>query len=88
MRTNLITHFHCSNCGHQLNVEYDKEDSPQKIELPSSQQTEPEPPGAYCRYNRILVEPCRFCIAEKTGPAEKLIEAMDSLRKVKKGMPK
>ena len=75
MRTNLITHLHCSNCGRVLNVEYDKEDSPRKIEAMESD----EPTGAACRHNRILVEPCRYCIEAATGPAKQLASAIKAI---------
>lgn len=75
MRTNLITHFHCSECGHILNVEYDKEDGPPKIEELDKEL----PTGAACRHNRILVVPCKHCINKVTGPARKLAEAIKEM---------
>ncbi len=79
MRTNLITHFHCNECGNQLNVEYDKNDSPKKKEFPSEMQTEKEPTGAACRYNEILIEPCKSCIDKHVKPAKKLAQAIREL---------
>ncbi len=77
MRTNLITHFHCSNCGHQLNVEYDSDCSPKKIT--DVVQTTREPTGACCRYNRIIVEPCKKCIEKSTRPAQLIAEGLKAL---------
>jgi hypothetical protein len=77
MRTNLITHFYCSNCGNQINFDYDKDDSPKKVE--ANRQTETEPTGACCRYNRILVEPCKHCIEKHTRPAKDLANAIKAL---------
>ncbi len=77
MRTNLITHFYCSHCGNQLNVCYDEEKSPRKVE--AQHQTEIEPTGAACRYNKILVEPCRHCIEKHTKPAKALANAIKEL---------
>jgi len=74
MRTNLITKFFCNDCGYQLNVEYDSDESPKKIA--SQHQTDKEPTGACCRYNRILVQPCRHCIEKHTSPAKQLGEAL------------
>lgn len=77
MRTNLITHFYCATCGHQLEVEYDEEESPRKVE--TENQTTREPTGAACRYNRILVAPCRQCIEQHTKPAKQLADAIKAL---------
>ena len=77
MRTNLITHFYCNNCGHQLNVEYDRDDSPKKQQ--AFTQTDREPTGAACRYNRILVEPCKRCIEKLTRPARMIADGLKAL---------
>lgn len=74
MRTNLITHFHCSKCGHQLKVEYPTNESPRLVD--DREQTTQEPTGAACMYNKIIVEPCKKCIEKETGPAVALASAI------------
>lgn len=82
MRTNLITHFHCSDCGNQLIVKYNGDDSPQKISLPGSKQTDKEPTGAACRYIHILVQPCQPCINKHTEPARKIADAIMTINSI------
>lgn len=77
MRTNLITHFYCNKCGHQLLVEYDHEDSPEKIEVAT--QTSTEPTGGVCRYNKILVVPCQHCINVITKPTRMIMDGLRAL---------
>lgn len=77
MRTNLITHFYCSNCGSQLAVAYDSPDLP--AAKPAKRQTFDEPTGADCRYVKLFVEPCRACIDGELEPARQLANAIQQL---------
>ena len=79
MRTNLIMHFHCSECGKILNVCYAKE---AKKPVYNSSNTEKDPTGALCMYpEKISVEPCKACIDTYTIPAKKLMDALEDLKK-------
>lgn len=77
MRTNLITHFHCTNCGSQLQVECERNDLPEPKK--ASCQTDIEPTGAECRYNLIYVEPCQICISKVLAPARKMADAIKEM---------
>lgn len=79
MRNNLITRFHCSECGNILNLVYPK-DAAEPVEPGYGVVTPSEPTGAACVYTpRIMVEPCRFCIEKYTGPAKQLAKAITVL---------
>lgn len=73
MRTNLITTFHCFDCGKKLEVDYGEG---VKTESPYSQG---DPTGAAVMYSKVVVKPCRSCIEKHTGPARKLAEAIKEL---------
>jgi len=75
MRTNLITNFHCSKCGHSLCVEYEKETTPKLIE----KSERGDPSGGFCVHIKVIVEPCQKCIDLVTNPAKKMIEAINEL---------
>ena len=82
MRTNLIMHFHCSECGKQLKLKQENEGAKKPAyRYDDSDQDEPkEPTGAACYYTPTLsIEPCKFCIEKYTGPAKKIVEALNSL---------
>lgn len=80
MRTNLIFHFHCSECGNILNICYPK-DAAKAIREDPQDMCEgcniKVSTGAECMYPPVIsVEPCKYCIDKYTSPAKKLIEAM------------
>jgi len=79
-RNNLITHFHCVECGNQLNMSYDCDNEVKLINKPHDEQTEREPSGGFCMYNRIKIWPCRSCIEKYTGPANKLLQALKEIK--------
>ena len=82
MRTNLIMHFHCSECGKQLNIVNDQEGAkkPKYHDDDFRSQEPKEPTGAACHYTpKISVEPCRNCIEKYTGPAKKLVDAINAI---------
>jgi hypothetical protein len=84
MRTNLIMHFHCAECGSVLNL---REPSEEKVPneryesgVWAGRGHDKEPTGAAVRYvEAVQVEPCRVCIDRYTGPAKRLAEAMQQL---------
>ena len=85
MRTNLIMHFNCSECGSLLNLRYEYEEKDNKKEKPSSLNSlhTDEPTGGVVRYvPAVSVDPCRHCIGKYVGPALKLAEAITGLKEV------
>ena len=81
MRTNLIMHFHCSECGRQLNIANERERKVEPKYEGCFHQNPEEPTGAACHYTpKISVEPCRNCIEKYTGPARKLAEALSEFK--------
>lgn len=81
MRTNLIMHFHCSECGKQLKLKYENEGAAEVKRESSYMFDEPkEPTGAACYYTpRISIEPCQSCIRKYTGPAKKIVDALKEI---------
>lgn len=81
MRTNFTIHFHCSDCGNQLDIVTEEEGKP--LQLRETEQRPKEPTGAACHYAKpVMVKPCRYCIESKTGPAKRLLAA---IREMKEG---
>lgn len=77
MRTNLIMHFHCSECGRQLDIVSKSEETTKTIEGSDWNQQPKEPTGADCFYTpKIQIEPCRNCIEKYTKPALKIAEGL------------
>jgi len=82
MRTNLILHLHCSECGTRLRLCY-KNEAQKPPKESGYMEADKEPTGAECFYpGSISVEPCRKCIEKYTGPARRLVDALDGLRSV------
>lgn len=77
MRANLITTFHCYDCGNRLEVDYGRE-----TKLSSSHSPD-DPTGAAVCYNQVVVRPCRNCIEKYTRPARKLVEAVREIQSTK-----
>lgn len=76
MRTNLILHFHCSKCGDRLELCNSEVPPPRSTGIHT-----PEPTGAECLYPApIYIEPCRTCLEKHTGPARRLMAALNELR--------
>lgn len=88
MRTNLIMHFHCSECGNQLNLIDRNEQETNPVSSPSLKQIPGEPTGAMCLYaSTIQVEPCRHCIEKYTLPAKKMVEGIKQMADLGKKNP-
>lgn len=84
MRTNLIMHFHCAECGYQLKLQTENEGAkkPEYHKDDFASQNPKEPTGASCYHTpKISIEPCKKCIEKYTGPAKKLTEALALLNK-------
>jgi hypothetical protein len=83
MRTNLIMHFHCAECGSVLNLVYDKDVKVKPEEYRGGWAATghtPEPTGAAVRYvPPVFIEPCRGCIDKHTGPAKQLAAALKTM---------
>lgn len=84
MRTNLIMHFHCSECGAVLNIAYpDAAAKPAEYHANqpwARENHDAEPTGAAVRYvPAISVEPCPKCIERHTGPAKQLSAALKAM---------
>lgn len=80
-RTNLIMHFHCSECGNQLTIDYPKEAKTPPVDNWGAPQTPKEDTGAACFYTpKISIAPCRHCIEKHTAPARKLVEAVRDMQ--------
>jgi hypothetical protein len=80
MRTNLIMHFHCSECGNQLKLKNESEGAKKPVYHDDTYRTqEPkEPTGAACYYTpKISIEPCKRCIEKYTKPAKQLVDAIN-----------
>ena len=83
MRTNLILHLHCSECGKRLNLCY-KNELKKKPVKPGYKEVDDEPTGAACYYpDPIVVEPCKSCIEKYTLPAKQLCESIKTLNSTK-----
>jgi len=84
MRTNLIMHFHCSECGHQLNISYPNDAKSEAKEEPYGFTQKPEEPSGAYAFNtpKISIDPCRSCIEKYTVPAKKLTDAIKTLTKI------
>ena len=81
MRTNLIMHFHCSECGAQLRIAESKEGVEPKRDSFLQIQEPKEPTGAACHYTpSVRIVPCWACIDKYTGPAKKLTEAIAAMQ--------
>ena len=81
MRTNLILHFHCSECGKRLEVCYPKETRKKPVESEYGE-VDDEPTGADCFYPpAVSIRPCRYCIEKYTEPARKLQAALSTIIK-------
>lgn len=81
MRTNLIMHFHCSECGKQLDLAYENEAEVKPGSVDNLHQKPPEPTGAKILYTpQISIRPCRNCIEKHTGPAKRLAEALSDFK--------
>ena len=84
MRTNLIMHFHCSECGQQLRLEHDHEAKHPPTDKGGPRAEPKEDAGAFCyRTPKISIKPCWNCIRKYRGPAEALAKAVDQLLHVK-----
>lgn len=79
MRTNLVMHFHCAECGSVLNiVGMGSENVASKAGVYQEEPTLPT--GAELRtVPPIQIVPCRKCIEKYTGPSRKLAEAIKEL---------
>jgi hypothetical protein len=83
MRTNLILHFYCSECGNRLNI---KTNGDEKVENDNGfgngfNESPKEPTGAECRYvPDIQIDPCVYCIEKYTRPAKALVDALSELK--------
>lgn len=76
MRTNLILHLHCAECGARLKLCYPKERNADPVE-PGYGEADNEPTGAACFFpDKISVQPCEKCIEKYTGPARQLADAL------------
>lgn len=84
LRTNLVFHLYCSECGNQLSMVADGETLVHS--KPAIKQTDPEPASAACNQVRIHVERCRHCLANELGPARQLAAAVQSLLRCAEGM--
>tara|TARA_Y100000782_G_C9980192_1_gene179812 strand:+ start:43 stop:291 length:249 start_codon:yes stop_codon:yes gene_type:complete len=74
IRTNLVTHFICNECGANLEVALDSEKRSEKDGRDNLRVT-----GAAKSDISIQVKPCRSCIEKHTKPAAKLLEAIKEL---------
>jgi len=85
MRTNLIMHFHCAECGKQLHID-DKPKMEPKYHYDDFPSQKPkEPTGAACHYTpKISVKPCSNCIEKYTGPAKKIVDAISAMTELNK----
>lgn len=84
MRTNLIMHFFCSECGNQLRFAEDDQGVEPKRDIHFDQSPK-KPTGATCQYaNKLRIVPCKVCIEKYTLPAKKLIDSINELNGVKK----
>lgn len=68
-RTNLVTTFHCTDCGGLLRLSYPL--TGVKAEYDSAGIT-----GALKVENKIHLEPCRKCVGEARKPMELLREIL------------
>ncbi len=69
MRKNLVTTFHCHECGTQLSLSYKPKDGVRERPL------EDGFTGAAMVGNRLWIEPCHRC----KEPAEKVMQAVKTL---------
>lgn len=79
MRTNLVMHFHCSECGSVLII---VGTGSEKVRSKDGiyQESPKLPTGADLRsVPPIQIVPCRECIEKYTGPSRKLAEAIKAL---------
>lgn len=89
-RHNLITHFHCAECGNILKLTYGRKGSGvgkiKKPEYGSDEYNEiskSEPTGGNCRHAEVIqIWPCKHCIEKYTKPSQKLVEAINEINKV------
>lgn len=80
IRTNLIMHFHCSECGRQLKIDYPEEAKAKPVDARSTNQVPQEDTGGVCFYTPIIsIRPCQHCIKKHTEPAKKLMQAIKDL---------
>lgn len=77
-RTNLISVFHCYECGRKLRLA----SKPKPDVEPESDWSISDPTGAEVLYNAVQVYPCRHCIETHTKPAKKLTEALRELGQI------
>ena len=82
MRTNLIMHFFCSECGSQLSFAETDQGVEPKRDIHFDQSPK-EPTGAACQYaSKLRIVPCKFCIEKYTGTAKQLMAAIDGINKL------
>jgi len=85
MRTNLIMHFHCSECGKQLHLKnsIDGAKKPRYHYDDFGNQEPKEPTGAACYYTpKISIVPCKACIDKYTLPAKALTDAIIKISEI------
>ena len=82
MRNNLVTIFHCADCGAALELSGELE--AEKPKLGSLNMNPPLETGAAIRVNRISIEPCRKCKEEYTRPAFALAGLLKDIEKMQK----
>ncbi len=72
MRTNLIMHFHCSECGGQLRLQQEGERIKARPESPACGDDDPPVSVPWYCTSSIRIQPCKRCIEEYTGPGKKV----------------
>jgi len=77
MRNNLVTVFHCSQCGKPLTIA-DKSEEPSR-EYETARMDPPLPTGAAMSVNRINLHPCQPCIDKWIIPARAIANAIKDL---------
>ena len=83
MRTNLVLHFHCSECGSLLDIKTENEEDVKNERVSYNHENPLLPTGATLRcVDPIQIIPCERCIEKYNGPAKKLLEAFKEINDI------
>lgn len=83
MRNNLVFQFFCSECGAQLNIKRQVEQTVKCENTLTSTDNPPLPTGGCMeKVPGIQIVPCRKCIEKYTGPAKAMALALKDMQAI------
>lgn len=81
MRNNLVMQFNCAECGNVLDLVLGRDEQVRSKECLAMDAVPKLPTGCELRaVPPVQIKPCRHCIEKYTGPAKKLMDAINELK--------